>query len=633
MNRAWTAAAALLALACALAATWPAATDPAGTVLCNYVHPDCLSNHWLMVWVAEQLASGGSILHNDRYYWPVGDAPWLAGNGSEGFGYLPFHLLFGWPVGSTVYLVGILALNGVGAYALARAAGASGPASLAAATTGTTMLYAIHELGAGRFSQVSFCWLAFFLAAWLRFLRRPTPLGGMGAAALLAVTSLFYWYYGLFGVLAGGVLLLAFAPKATRPRVAPLAVFAVAYLALIGPLLWVFLEYWSSIPGTGEDAFPHREAVGDSTWPGIPFLVAGGRHAGRALPFTTCALALVGLVAGVRGLRRGATPSGSTPSGSTPSGSTPSGSDARVAVALGGVALLFAGLMAGALIPHGPYEWIYGLAGPLRRFWWPYRHVVVLNLALITLAALGADALVRALARRPALRRAAPAALVLLALAIPAQLTLQRAPWQAQFSRADLADAFYPSLVDTPGTVLVEPPLSPSVASAQTPLIYQLLHEKALLAGHALWVDRVRPDAWDAYVAKNSFLVAMQRLDRGELGTTFTFEPADLRALIDAGARTFVVNQEYFPLLARDLAKAYDALFTALFGEPIATGTRIAAWDAGGWDGRSTVEIPAFTWPSSLHYGGPTLSVQAPRPPSLVFSIPPPAKPPPKPPK
>jgi hypothetical protein len=49
----------------------------------------------------------------------------------------------------------VLFLNGLAGYALARAAGASRPASLAAATTAGTMLYAVHELGAGRFSQVS----------------------------------------------------------------------------------------------------------------------------------------------------------------------------------------------------------------------------------------------------------------------------------------------------------------------------------------------------------------------------------------------------------------------------------------------------------------------------------------------
>ena len=226
--------------------------------------------------------------------------------------------------------------------------------------------------------------------------------------------------------------------------------------------------------------------------------------------------------------------------------------------------------MAGALIPHGPYEMLYGLARPLRRFWWPYRHVVGVNLGLIALAAIGADTIGAALARRNAkLARFGPAVAVLLALSIPLQLDLQRAPWHAQFSRADLTDPFYPSLRDAPGAILAQPPFAPEVASAQTPLIYQLQHGKTLLAGHALWVARVRPAAWDEMVAKNSFLTQLQAMERGELGDTFTFQGADLRALVDAGARTWVVNQEYFPAVLKPLVERYDALFTTLFGDPI----------------------------------------------------------------
>jgi hypothetical protein len=589
MRRAWVVAAAALAFGCALFATWPAASSPTDTILCNFVHPDCVSNHWLMVWVADQVAHGRSILHNDAYYWPVGDAPWLAGNGSEGFGYLPFHLLFGWPTGSTIYLVGILTLNGLAGYTLARAAGASPAAALAAAPTASAMLYAIHELGAGRFSQVSFCWMAFFLAAWLRFLRAPASspsvLGGVGAAALLAVTSLFYWYYGLFSVLAGGTLLLFHLRRNDRPPIRALVVFAVSYLVLIGLLLWVFARYWAAIPGTAEDVFPHPESVGDSTFPGIPFLVNSGRHAGRALPFSTCVLAIAALFDRER---------------------------RRLVLAWWAVALLFAGLMAGSLIPHGPYELIYGLAGPLRRFWWPYRHVVVLNLALTVLAALGAERWLK----RPWL-------LFALAVSIPVQLTLQGAPWHAQFSKAEMEKGeFYAKLADAPGDVLLEPPLAPQVASAQTPLAYQLLHHKKLLAGHALWVERVRPDAWDEFVAANSLLSEMQRLERGELDTTFTVSGPDVTALKDRGVRVIVLNQEYFPLVLKPLTQSYDAVLTGLFGPPIAKGTRVKAWDLGNWTGATTVEFPKFTWPGDLRYGGPTLALQAPRPPSVIFSIP-----------
>ena len=63
--------------------------------------------------------------------------------------------------------------------------------------------------------------------------------------------------------------------------------------------------------------------------------------------------------------------------------------------------------------------------------------------------------------------------------------------------------------------VLLAPPLWPGLALAQQHLIDQRYHRKRLLGGHALWVDRLRPPAWDAFVAGNSFLAALQGLEQG----------------------------------------------------------------------------------------------------------------------
>lgn len=583
----------LLSFVAAMAALWPAASSPTDTLVCNFIHPDCLSNHWLLVWVAEHVAGGASILHNGDYYWPIGDAPWLAGNGSEGFFYLPFHLIWGWPLGSNIYLVAVLTLNGLGAWALAGALGARGASRLPAAVGGALLLYAIHEAGAGRFSQVSVFWLAFFLAAWLRLLERPSVGRAVGAALLLAATSLFYWYYGLFGVMAGALCLVVAPGSGLRGRLEPLwrplLVFSATYLALVGPLLYLFISYWAQIPGTSEDVFPHPEAVGDSSWPQVPFLVAGGRYAGRALPLTVCLLAGVALWKG----------------------------EGRKRLAALGVLGLFTALMAGPLIPHGPYELLYGMARPLERFWWPYRHVVVINLLLLGMGSWGLHLLVQAWT--PARRGAVG---LVLGLSVPLQLELQHAPWHAQFSTVKLPHPFYSKLADLPGEILVELPLAPEVASAQTLLIYQLFHKKILLNGHALWVERVRPDAWDRQVADNSFLSALQRLERAELPGVFTFRGDDLRKLTDQGVRLYTLNQEYYPVVLREAVNVEKDILNRLFGDPVLKEGGVAAWDATRWTGEERLEFPAFAWPKKLRKGGPTLALQAPRPGSPVFSVP-----------
>ncbi len=411
-------------------------------------------------------------------------------------------------------------------------------------------------------------------------------------------------------MLAGGVLLLSRGGELRSWTLwRQLLPFAAVYLLLVAPFLAVFALHWGDIPGTGENAlFPHPETVGDSCWPWsstgflkpdtIPFMVHGGRHAGRALPISAAILGFVGLWR-----RRD-----------------------RVGLSLGAVALLFMLLMAGPLFPHGPYEWVYGLVGPLRRFWWPYRHVVVLNLVWITLAA-------RALDPRgvtgiePTLSRRNTVAGVLLALSIPAQLELAGAPYHVLFSKAVVPVPFYEAVGKLPGKVLIEPPLTPDLAASQAPLIYSLDHHKALLGGHALWVKRVRPPGWDAFVDGNSFLAACRRLERAELEDgVFRFEAADLQALLDQDVRTFSLNHEYFPGRFTAVTKAYDAVFDALFGDPAATATRAQAWDLGQWTGATEATFIAFKWPKDLQHGGPTLPVQASRPPSMAFSMPGPPK-------
>lgn len=590
----WTLAAVALSLLGAAMVIAPVVLSPTDSIVCGWVHPDCLGNHWLLVWVAEQLAAGQSLVHNDRYYWPIGDAPWLAGNGSDGFLYLPWHFLLGWPMSSTAHTLTILALNGLGAWSLARAAGASHPAALAAAPTAAMSVYAGFELGAGRFSQADMGFLAFFLASWLRFLDGPTTRRALISAGLLAATSALYWYYGLFAVIAGAILLLARGREVlAAPSLRALAVFAPAYLALIAPLLAVFLLNWSAIPGTAEATeFPHPESVGDSCWPAIPFLAQAGRHAGRALPFTTTVLALVTLW-----FRRD-----------------------RVTLGLAAVGVTFSLLMAGPLIPNGPYEWLYGLAGPLRRFWWPYRHVVVLNFVWITLASLALDHLLAGRRHR--------VAGVLLALSIPLQLELLRAPYHALFSKAVVPTAYYTAMAELPGTILLEPPIAPDASISQAPLIYQLEHKKTLISGHALWVKRVRPAGWDEAMDANSFLAACRDLERAQLTGPFRFEAADLRSLMEAGMRTVSLNRELFPARLYVVTNAYQAVFTALFGSPVVEGDRAMAWNVDNWNGQTEVAVEPFTWPEGIGRGGPTLPIQSMAPTSLAFSLPAPPKPP-----
>ena len=124
MRRLWFVAAVLLYLGLALYQTYPAWVDGSHGVVGLWTHPDMISNHWLYRWVAERVAAGQSIVHNDRYYVPIGDGPWLAGNGSDAVPYTLFALLMPWPASATAWVLFSIVLNGLSGFALARRLGA-----------------------------------------------------------------------------------------------------------------------------------------------------------------------------------------------------------------------------------------------------------------------------------------------------------------------------------------------------------------------------------------------------------------------------------------------------------------------------------------------------------------------------
>lgn len=590
-----------LGLGTALYVTNPAWRDSNRSLVCNWVDPDCLPNHWLLVWVAERLSAGESLLHNDRYYWPVGDAPFLAGNGGEGFLYLPFHVVFGWPGGVVWYALTVMTLNGLAAYALARQVGGGPWASLLGTGAVAFSPLLLHELSSGRFSQVSLFWLLGFLIAWLRLLETPTLRRAAGAAGLLAATSFFYWYYGLFGVIAGALLagIAAIRQRQMRPGL-PWPVFGAfcgLFLAIIGPWALIFARGWRQIPGTDEiSTFPHPDTHASPWPPEWPFLIPEGHTAGLAMAAPLFFAGLLG--AAVVGFPRRAGRARDT-----------------ATVGLLVVCVVFYGLSLGPSFDFSPYHLVYRWAEPLRRFWWPTRHAAIWQPALAALGAVGLTWLAARL-RRPWLELVLTVGLL---WATPWSLLAQGVRIDVVVSSMNVPPPLYPALAQRPGEILLEPPLAPQTASARQQTIYQRWHHKTLLTGHAPWVDRVRPAAWDDFVAGNSFLAGLQALERGESDGTFRFRAEDLRSLIDQGLRHVSLNRELFPMELGQLVESERALFNALFGAPVDQTRGHWLWDTASWNQTTEVQIPVFTWPSGVEPGGPSQSIRGKRPASAVF--------------
>jgi hypothetical protein len=592
-------AAAVLGLLAGLWLLYPAWLAPDNAVVGDWRHPDMISNHWLYRWVAEQVLSGGSLLHNDRYYFPVGDAPWLAGNGSDAVPYALFSAavapILAWPGSVTFWLMLACALNAVGGWALARAAGARDGGALLVAAALAMSPYVAHELMGGRFSQVPLYWFCLFLAAWLRALDRADPtLGweeaakraapfGVAAGLLYGATAFTYWYMGLWAACFGTVLLLV----QWRRWPMLLAFLPVGLLSTLPPLA-VFLRGWAQIPGATETAFPHPLSEVSSLAPTFLLWGGAGERGEVILPL------LLLLPAAFELRARGTT------------------WQLRLAAlspterALGLLALLFALLCLGPELHlpdgtptgiPGPYLLVYGATRALRRFWWPYRHVVGLSLALLPLAALGLD---RWFGQIRAARGRLPAAMlgVALVLLLPIDLLVRGGRFEVPISWFDAPDV-YQRIARLEGDTMLELPLSPQLATSQQTLSYQWVHHKALVNGHAMWVDRVRPPAWDRYVQQNSFLSRIQEFEQGKLFGAFAFKPEDVDALRKSGVRLLVVNAEYLPQALFPLLQGYRQLFTQAFGEPTLTfRDQLYAWDLESYNFRGALDAPEFRLPA-----------------------------------
>lgn len=587
-------AAVIVSTASALFVLYPSWLDLHHAVVGDWRHPDMISNHWLYRWVAERVRASGLplaggpnafpklLIHNDRYYWPVGDAPWLAGNGSDAVPATLLSLWFDWPGSVTLWAVLTVTLNGLGGWALARATGAGWAGSLVAAGALALFPYVAHEMMGARFSQAPLYWFAGFLAVWIRLLERPRLQTALMAGVLYGATAFTYWYYGLWAAMLGATLF------AFKPNARALAAFLPVALATTVPLLAVFLTRWDRIPGTASNVFPNPLAIEAS----LPFTFPlWGGSVDRAEVAIPLAVTVGAVAAAVRWRELPWWGRGGLVAGTL-----------FYLLALGPDLLLPNGTDTG--IP-GLYRLVYAGAAPLRRFWWPYRHVVPMTLALLPLAARGVDGL---LSPPPRGRVKIPLTWLapLIVLLTPPELAARGGRISVPTSWWE-SPPVYQKLATLPGQAIIELPLSAAIATQQQSLSYQWVHHKKLVNGHAMWVDRVRPRAWDEWVKGNSFLSMLQRFEEGKLFGPFAFKPEDVDALRhDLGIRLIVVNAEYFPRALYGLVPGYKRIFNQLFGPPVLSfRDQLFAWDLERYRYAGAVDAPEFRLPTDylLHDG------------------------------
>ena len=534
-------------------------------------HPDNLGNHWLAIWVAEQMATNGSLLHNDQYYVPFGDYPWLAGNGSEGFLFFPLYMIFGWPTGLGIMISILMIATGLAGYYLGRQSGAGKWGALLTSAVCLSSPYLQRELTAGRFSQFDIFWFLLAVGSYIHLLRIPLKHrlpSAVFCGLTVALTAIFYWFYGFFFLLTALVFtLMAILCKQPLDKVR-IGLAVVVAVCISSPILLVYLWNWSLIPGANDLSFPVMEAVHDSLTLSGFFVFNPGKQGVFCLPITC----LLFLPFAIRSAYR---------------------SPEYRWVVLGAILLVFLGISL-ALGTNGfAYEVLYGHISILKRFWWPSRHVVLVFVAIAILSGIGLTIFLNSMSSKfPKFVRFRGGVALFMSLSVPLSLWIQgNVPFQAQSSKVVVPHDAYVEISHLDGEGIWQPPLHPRVAFSQAPLIFQYYHQKKMLNGHALWVDRVRPVKWDQQIEENALLFAFYQYEVGAISEDITFSQADIVQLRDLGITLLVLDDELFKKNDHPLVRGYAIAFSHIFGEPVGNYSGIRVWSVDNWNGKETVPV------------------------------------------
>lgn len=198
-------AAAGLYVALALLVCAPALPAPTRYAL-GHPENDVWNHVWGYGWVERELASGRLPVHTTDVGWPTGGSLWFI-DAFNAVLTLPVQWLGGPVLAYNTAIFLNLVLAGLGAWALAREVTGSRAGALVAGVAYASAPHLLGQLYNGISETLSVGWLPLAVLALRRLFAAPTVGRGLAAGALLAITALANWYYGLFaGVIVLGLL-------------------------------------------------------------------------------------------------------------------------------------------------------------------------------------------------------------------------------------------------------------------------------------------------------------------------------------------------------------------------------------------------------------------------------------------
>jgi len=216
---------ALGALLLAVVVSWPLLPQAWSLYPSDPLMPDLNVAFWLPGHLIHE-ASLTSPMWAPGLHWPVGqDNGTLLWNLGIQIMQVPFYLLFDAVPALNLSLIFMAALNGLGAWVLARVLGFGRAGAAAAAALLVANPYAWGELVQGRGEQGLLFFLALTVAGFVRIGRAPGRRVAVATGVAWALAGLCYWFYAYFALL---VALPVAVGLAVRRRWLPLAMLGVA---------------------------------------------------------------------------------------------------------------------------------------------------------------------------------------------------------------------------------------------------------------------------------------------------------------------------------------------------------------------------------------------------------------------
>ena len=552
-------------------------------------NPDLDGTLWFHWWVRHALSTHQNPFFCDMIYYPIGrDLIFLFKNNLDCFLAIPFYSLFGYPAYYNVICIVVMVFNGVAMYCLARRFTEN---HLIAFLTGFIVTYdhtLVAELQEGRILQYIIGLPVLYVLFMVKVIEEDSKLNIILMALTLLVSSLFYWFYGVFLVTLTVPFLLFYAifqkDRLKKPQIIRLLLSFGLFIIMVLPFTVPFIRYLSTARSLPQTPFlesypsladvqisdglfdPRVNALGQSVCMDselfkfplallllgvfLPFLRArkNGYHwiltwiflfalaAGPYLKFGHGPMPYDGSMAGGPSMRSGHTPG----------------------------------------IPYDikmPYYYFYKYVPFYSRLFWPGRIMEMVVIILGVLFCMNLDWLVEKIEKKkPGL---SSKLIVILFLITIVEMTYVRPQIPFKLRPVTIPNIFT-TLAAEKDCAIIEVPYLYCPQS----IVNQMVHQKKSLGGPGTEARWDHPKEFLDFWKRNSFLMYLENLNNPYASYT-PFDPADLEELRKLGFKYIVFNQNQcgqalIHILHRDNPGLRDVLsnhlqnaMEDLFGQPV----------------------------------------------------------------